>query len=355
VLSLGAGAAEYAAALTGALEDPGVDAAMVFYIGRYGGDPESVLEGIARTASLHDKPVVSSVVAVDGSLPTRARVANFLFPDECAGVLGRAVERREWLSRPLGERPMFGDLDPTAARATLVASLERAGEQSIWLAPAEAEAMLASHRIAVVDSRRSPDLNATVAAAAEMGAPIALKADFPSPADAGDVDAVLLGLHGEGAVEAGWHELARRVALSGRQWGGAIVQPLVAPGADVLVGSVSDPDLGPVIAVGLGGRQAGLGATAAFGPPPSTDVEADELIEASRSVAIQLEGFRGGAALDRLALRELLLRFALLLHECPELVEVDLNPVRCMPRGCLVLDLRMRAQRRPQATRVKTW
>ena len=155
-------------------------------------------------------------------------------------------------------------------------------------------------------------------AAARVGGPIALKADFAPPADAGDIDAVLLGLDGEAAVRAGWLELERRVGLSGRAWTGAIVQPLVGPGADVLVGAVSDPDLGPVMAVGLGGRQAGLGSSRPrFARCPRTDVEADELIDASHSVAIQLDGFRGGPALDRIALRELLLRFALLLAGVP--------------------------------------
>jgi len=49
------------------------------------------------------------------------------------------------------------------------------------------------------------------------------------------------------------------VQAAGREWIGAIVQPLVAPGgADVLIGAVSDPDLGPVLAVGLGGRRPDL-------------------------------------------------------------------------------------------------
>jgi acyl-CoA synthetase (NDP forming) len=215
--------------------------------------------------------------------------------------------------------------------------------------------MLESHGIPVVGSARCRSEGEAVGAAGRVGGPIALKADFAPPADAGEIDAVLLGLDGEAAVRAGWSELERRVGPSGRPWTGAIVQPLVAPGADVLVGAVSDADLGPVMAVGLGGRQAGLDATAAFRPLPRTDVEADELIDASRSVAIQLDGFRGGPTLDRIALRELLLRFALLLAECPELVEADLNPVRCMPRGCLVLDLRMRAEDRRPPARVKTW
>ena len=62
-------------------------------------------------------------------------------------------------------------------------------------------------------------------------------------------------------------------------------------GADVLVGAISDPDLGPVLALGLGGRQAGLGQGAAFGLLPVTDAEADELIDSSEGVTAELDGF----------------------------------------------------------------
>ena len=98
----------------------------------------------------------------------------------------------------------------------------------------------------------------------------------------------------------------------------------------MLVGTVNDPDLGSVIAVGLGGLQARLTESAAFRLPPATDAEADELIDAAKGVAAELNGLRGSAPLDREALRELILRFTLLLAEVPALVEADLNPVRCM-------------------------
>jgi acyl-CoA synthetase (NDP forming) len=176
-----------------------------------------------------------------------------------------------------------------------------------------------------------------------------------APEAAADIDAVLLGLEGEPAVRAGWRELERRVAQAGRPWLGAIVQRLVSPGADLLVGAVSDPDLGPVMAVGLGGRQAGLAGTTAFRLLPSTDVEADELIDASESVVAQLDGFRGGPLLDRDALRDLILHFACLLRDRPEVSEVDLNPVRLMKRGYAVLEMRLRVERRRAPERVKTW
>jgi ATP-grasp domain len=129
----------------------------------------------------------------------------------------------------------------------------------------------------------------------------------------------------------------------------------VAPGADVLVGAFRDPDLGAVLGVGLGGRQAGFAGNAAFRLPPDTDVEADELIDACESVAHELDGLPGTASLDRGALRELILRFALLLRAVPELAEADLNSVRCSVAGCSVLDLRVRIGAPRRVDRVKTW
>jgi len=153
-----------------------------------------------------------------------------------------------------------------------------------------------------------------------------------------------------------WRELEQRVHAAGREWIGAIVQRLVPPGgADVLVGAIGDPDLGPVLAVGFGGRRAGLGRTAAFRLLPVTDAETDELIDSAEGVVTELDGFRGSAVLDREALRELMLRFSLLLRELPEVVEADLNPVRCMPSGCVVLDMRLRIEPRRPVERVRTW
>ncbi len=358
LLGADAGADEYAAALRGALEHPGSDAVIVNYVDRHGADPDRVLEAISEASARHEKPVVGSILRSDGTLPKSTvtqRVPNFLFPEECAEVLVRAVGRREWLSRPLGVRPSYGDRDEAQAREQIDSCLGRTGDDGGWLHLLEGEALLRSHGIVVERAHGCATVEAAVEAALALGGSIALKADFPPPAHAADIDAVLLGLEGESAVRAGWSELQRRVQSAQRTWHGALVQRLVEPGADVLVGTVSDADLGPVMAVGLGGRQAGLAGTAAFRLLTMTDVEAEELIAASPALAVQLEGFRGSPRLDHIALRDLLLRFALLVRCCPEIVEADLNPVRCMRAGCVVLDMRVRVERRRPRERVKTW
>jgi acyl-CoA synthetase (NDP forming)/GNAT superfamily N-acetyltransferase len=357
VIGISAGPDEYAASIRELLDDAAIDALMAFHVDFYDGDPEAVLDAISAVCEGQPKPVVASVLRSDGQLPPRTGVGvpNYLFPESCAAVLARAVERRDWLSRPLGEPPHYRDLDAPAAQALIASFLDREPAGG-WLSLPEVETLLATHGIPVVASHHCRDLERAVAVAAEIGAPVALKADFVAPAHASDIDAVMLALENESAVRSGWQELERRVQAAGREWIGAIVQRLIAPGgADVLVGAISDPDLGPVLAVGFGGRRAGLSRTAAFRLLPVTDAEADELIDSAEGVANELDGFRGSAVLDRQALRELMLRFALLLRELPEVVETDLNPVRCMTSGCVVLDMRLRIEHRRAVERVKTW
>ncbi|MGO9961776.1 MAG: GNAT family N-acetyltransferase [Solirubrobacteraceae bacterium] len=356
-LGISAGPNEYAASIRELLDDALIDALMVYYVDFYNGDPEAVLDVISAVSAGQPKPLVASVLRSDGRLPTRSGpgVPNYLFPESCAAVLARAAERREWLSRPLGEPPRYPDLDGAAARAVIASFLDREPAGG-WLSRADAEALLATHGIPVVASYCCHDVEHAVAVAAEIGARVALKANLVTPAHASDIDAVMLGLEDESAVRSCWRELERRVQAAGQQWTGAIVQRLIAPGgADVLVGSVGDPDLGPVLAVGFGGRRAGLGRTAAFRLLPVTDAEADELIDSAEGVATELNGFRGSAVLDRHALRELMLRFAIMLRELPEVVETDLNPVRCMTSGCIVLDMSLRIEPRRPVERVQTW
>ena len=356
VLGVGAGPIEYGAAVRELIIDPGIDALLVSYVDHAGGNPEAVLGAVSGAAAESVKPVVASVVRADGRLPPRtgSGVPNFLFPESCVAALARAADRRTWLSRPLGEEPAYSDIAGTTARELIDSFFEREPDGG-WLAFGEAEAVLATHGIAFAASHRCRELDHALAVADEIGRPVALKADFPPPAHASEIHAILLGLDGASAVRSGWRELERRVQGAGRAFSGAIVQRLAEPGADVLVGAVKDPNLGVVVGIGLGGRQAALGESTAFRLPPRTDIEADELIDACEGVRIELDGFRGAPALDRDGLRELILRFALLLRELPELVEADLNTVRCTTTECLVLDVLVRLERRSPVERAKTW
>jgi len=353
LLGLGAGATEYAGQVRDLLAGAAIDALMVCYVDRLDGDAQGVLEASSAAAAAQSKPVVASIVCGNGQLPSSdAGIPNYPFPETCVAVLARAAERRAWLSRPLGVRPDYPDVDATAARALISQALNRMPTGG-WLSPGEAQALLATHGIPVAGSYRCPDLERALAVARKIDGPVTLKADIAEPDRAGNSEVLLQGLQGEAALRSGWRELQRRVRSAGGRWTGAIIQPLADPGADVLVGAFSDPDLGRVVALGPGGLQVSLADMITVRLPPVTDVDADDLIASCHTVADELDR-RGSAARTR-PLRELILRFTLLLGEVPEVVEADLNPTRCTTDTSIVLDTQMRIEPRRRVTRAKTW
>jgi len=98
---------------------------------------------------------------------------------------------------------------------------------------------------------------------------------------------------------------------------------------------------GHVVVCGSGGVLIDLLADAACRLHPVTDQDAAEMIDGLRGVRL-LRGFRGSAPLDEAALRDAVLRISALIGICPEIQELDINPVAVMADGVSALDVRVR-------------
>ena len=82
----------------------------------------------------------------------------------------------------------------------------------------------------------------------------------------------------------------------------------------------------------------------AFRINPLTDVDVQEMLGAVRGTAL-LRGWRGAKAADEAALRELILRVSVLLEICPQIHEMDANPVKVLEQGARIVDARIRVAR----------
>ena len=118
-----------------------------------------------------------------------------------------------------------------------------------------------------------------------------------------------------------------------------IVQPMAAARNDG--GRLNDPAFGPVVMAGSGGVLVELMADTAFAMCPVSDAGARALLEHVRGVA-RLRGFRGAPVLDEPAFRGLIVRVSQLLAACPEIHEMDLDPVMVMASGAVALDARIK-------------
>jgi acyl-CoA synthetase (NDP forming) len=143
-------------------------------------------------------------------------------------------------------------------------------------------------------------------------------------------------------------------AAATRIGGPVVVQPMVSAGAELLAGVTQDPMFGPLVAFGPGGVLAELIGEAGFRLAPLSDIDALELVEAGKA-GVLVRGFRGAPAADEPALADLLLRLSQLADDLPEVADLDLNPVKALPSGCVAVDSRIRLARPHALEPTKTW
>jgi acyl-CoA synthetase (NDP forming) len=222
-----------------------------------------------------------------------------------------------------------------AARAIVDRALAHGGG---WLVPNDVHALLDAYGIASAAPVSAANEGEAVAAARRIGYPVAMKVVGPAIVHKTEVGGVLLGLTNDDAVGAGYGSLAARL---GSAMTGVILQRMVPNGVEVIVGATEDPSFGPVIACGTGGTLVELFKDVVFRLHPLTDIDAADMINEMRGAPL-LRGYRGAAVVDEGALRDVLLRVSALVDACPEIQELDINPLRVLPDGVCALDARIR-------------
>ncbi|HEY1362107.1 MAG TPA: acetate--CoA ligase family protein [Xanthobacteraceae bacterium] len=212
------------------------------------------------------------------------------------------------------------------------------------LGPASLEAALAGCGITLPRSRavRTPD--EAVAAASELGYPVALKLRSPDIVHKTEAGAIALELRGADAVAAAAAALTERArrARPGARMDGFLVQEMVA-GVEAIVGARSDPLYGPLLLVGSGGVLVELMADAALRLLPVEPAEVAAMVDELRLARI-LAGFRGADAADRTALEATALALGrfFIAHRA-RICEIEINPLIVRPAGggAVAVDVRV--------------
>ena len=214
-----------------------------------------------------------------------------------------------------------------AARLSKKPMLNRKGRV---LGERAAKAVLAQYGVRSAAERQAKNADEAVKAAAELGYPVVLKAD-------GDIEhkteagAVKLDLRDEAAL---------RTACAGmtaaRQ--GFLVQPMLTGGVELVVGIKRDPQVGPVLLVGLGGVLVEILRDTALALAPVSKAEARRMLERLQGFKL-LQGYRGAPAADLDAVCEAIARISELGADyAGEIEEIDVNPLLARADGAFMLD-----------------
>jgi acyl-CoA synthetase (NDP forming) len=331
--------------------DPGIDAVVVIYIPPLVTKPEEVAQAIAEGAGhvpAH-KPLLTVFISSRGAPPTlsagpRGKLPAYTFPENAAQALAAAVRYGRWRARPRGTPVTLSPFVHQAVRAVIERVLESATEAR-WLQPADLVTILRAVGIEWAVSEETA-LSDALATAERLGYPLVAKAVSPDVLHKSDVGGVILGLNSAAAVTAAVDTLVERFENIGARLDGVLLQREISDGLEALVGVTTDATFGPLVVCGLGGTLVEVLHDVAFRLPPVTDLDAAEMLARLRASKL-LDGYRGAPPADRDALVSIILRVSALVESIPELLELDLNPVKVLPpgQGAIVVDGRMRLGR----------
>ena len=203
---------------------------------------------------------------------------------------------------------------------------ERAGCSS--LTQAESQEILKAYEIPMPAAELAHTPEGAASVAGRLGYPVALKVVARDAIHKTDIGGVALNLQDAEAVREGFSRIAENVRAQEPPVSleGVLVHAMAAPGTEVIVGMKRDVQFGPVLIVGLGGIFAEVLKDVAMRVAPVNREDALEMLRELKAYPL-LAGARGGAPADLEALALIVERVSWLALDCPQIAELDLNPV----------------------------
>lgn len=321
----------YADCLKLLLDDSQVDSVMVILPPPPMFATESVADAIIPIIQSSEKPVV---VALLGSELTAtaferfnlARVATYTFPERAASALGILSKRAEYLTTKTQSRE---DFNTSRLRDSMVNSTP--------------DELMAAYGIPTAPIKLARGETETATIATELGFPVVMKIASPDILHKSDIGGVLLNINSEQEARNGYALLIERAksARPNAKIEGVHIQRQIESGQEVIVGVVRDPTFGPLVMFGSGGVEAEGLKDVAFALGPLSPLEAQEMMRKTWA-GKKLEGFRNIPAADKSAVQDILIKLSWLAHDCPEIQEIEINPVRALKKGAVAVDVRIK-------------
>src|SRR5438046_5685127 len=175
-----------------------------------------------------------------------------------------------------------------------------------------------------------------------MGFPVVLKIVSPEILHKTEAGGVLVGMKNAEDVQKGFDTImanARKYDAKAKLLG-VQVQQMLAGGQEVIVGVVTDPSFGKLVAFGLGGVLVEVLKDITFRLAPAAREDALSMLDGIAAAEI-LKGVRGSDPVHREALATLIQHVSELISDFPDITEMDLNPVFATSKSAIAADVRI--------------
>jgi acetyl coenzyme A synthetase (ADP forming)-like protein len=241
--------------------------------------------------------------------------------------------------------------DKNAVRKLLDSA--RTAARTSFTAP-EARAICDAYGIAVPKEGVATSAAEAAKLAAGIGFPVVMKIVSPQILHKTEAGGVVVGVASTAAAQEAYNNIVANARKYNAQASidGVQVQQMLAGGQEVIIGAVTDPAFGKLVAFGLGGILVEVLKDITFRLAPATREDALSMLDGIAAAEI-LRGVRGAPAVDRESLATMIVNVSQLVADFPEISELDLNPVFATPQGATAADVRVVLDFKPPVVRYR--
>jgi acetyltransferase len=322
-------------------QDANTDGILVIFTPQGAADPTDTAERLKDSINhlhntpLNSKPILASwmggseVMAAEAIL-NRYRIPTYPYPDSAARLFN-LMNRHSYNLRGMVELPTRDSPSDTlngrdwALAREIIQGASKAEQSS--LSPVETQIVLQAYGIPVLQTEMATSEERAIAKAEQLGYPVVLKLPYNPGYHTPDEGGVQLNLTGNEAVRHAYRQLTERERVAM-----VLVQPMLERNGayELMVSSTVDPNFGPVLTFGKGGRLLEIYQDRAVALPPLNQVLARRTIEQTQ-IFQALSGHKGYPAVNLDALAQLLVNLSWLVVEHPLIQSVHINPLWAMP------------------------
>ena len=336
----------YNFAMNGAFRDDDVDAVFVILTPQSMTDIETIAKEVVKVSEQYSKPVYASFmgeadVAIGVDILLRNKIPHYILPESMCRSFSRVYRFYRDLDKDPHPQPVYTDVDTKTVNSILDEAIHN---NHLYLPEDEAGKILKIYGFPIVPGELTTTPDEAALVAQKIGFPVVMKIISDDIIHKSDVKGVVLNVNSSEEARNTFTTMTEQVLQikPEARIKGIQVSKMILSGEEVILGIKRDPSFGPVIMFGLGGVYVEIFKDVSFRVAPIDEIIADSMIKQIRSYKI-LDGIRGKVPRDIAAIKECLLRLSQLALECPQIKELDINPLIVLEKtkGCYVTDARI--------------
>ncbi len=331
----------YVSALKAVDADPNIDGAVVVLTPQIMTPALEIAKAIVQTRKRSSLlPVVTCFMGETGVREAIAYlhsngIPNFPSPETAVQMLGELRFKNEHVCRV--QRAVKLDSERTGKALAILQGAEKG-----LLSEQRTNRLLKLYHMPIPHAEVVATPADAIKIAATIGYPVTAKISSKDILHKTDIGGVRVNLKNEDQLRTACEEILVNVKKHAptAHISGLLIQQSLPPGSEFIAGALADPSVGHLVMAGLGGIYTELFKDAVFRVAPVSVPDVYLMLPELKSWKLLL-GMRGKAQLAIDAYAELISNLSLLVSECPEISEVDFNPVLVTEKGITILDAKV--------------